>query len=191
MTTSPPDNAGLADVMQRHGTVIGLAGWSGSGKTTLAEKLISLLSSQGLDVATVKHAHHDFDADTPGKDSYRHRAAGARQVAVSSAARAVLFAENRTRPERTLADLLAALEPADIVIVEGFKTSAIPKIEIHRAAANKPLLCTGDPQIIAVASDDFSALPDGAPPAIPLDDADAIAAFILASFEQRRAKEPQ
>ena len=170
----------LATAVQRHGAVVGLAGFSGSGKTTLAEKLIAGLAAYGLDVATIKHAHHEFDADTPGKDSYRHRAAGARQVAVSSAARSVLFTENPAGPERDLADLLGAIDPADIVIVEGFKKSAIPKIEIHRAELQHPFLFVADPQIIAVASNDPASLPQGAPPAMNLDQTDSIVDFIKA-----------
>lgn len=162
----------------RHGLVIGLAGWSGSGKTTLAEQLISGLTARGLEVATIKHAHHGFDADKPGKDSYRHRAAGARQVVVSSLARSVLFTENRDRGERRLEDLLDALSPADIVIVEGFKREPIPKIEIFRLATGKPPLFTEDPQIIAVATDDATALPVTPPRLLDLNDVDAIITFI-------------
>ncbi len=162
----------------RHGLVIGLAGWSGSGKTTLAEQLISGLTARGLEVATIKHAHHGFDADKPGKDSYRHRAAGARQVVVSSLARSVLFTENRDRGERRLEELLDALSPADIVIVEGFKREPIPKIEIFRLATGKPPLFTEDPQSIAVATDDASALPTTPPHLLDLNDVDAIITFI-------------
>lgn len=169
----------------RHGTVFGLAGWSGAGKTTLVEKLISHLVSLGLNVATIKHAHHHFDADTPGKDSYRHRAAGARQVLVSSAKRAALFSEHGEvdKPnepnepnEPGLDVLLARLDPADIVIVEGFKAFAIRKIEIYRAAVGKPLLHPHDPHILAVASD--APLADCPLPCFDLDDIAAIAAFI-------------
>jgi len=162
----------------RHGLVIGLAGWSGSGKTTLAEQLIAGLTARGLEVATIKHAHHGFDADKPGKDSYRHRAAGARQVIVSSQARSVLFAENLDRGERRLEDLLDALSPADIVIVEGYKREPIPKIEIFRLATGKPPLFTDDTQIIAVATDDADALPSGAPHLLDLNDVGAIIAYI-------------
>jgi len=162
----------------RHGLVIGLAGWSGSGKTTLAEQVIAGLTARGLEVATIKHAHHGFDADKPGKDSYRHRAAGARQVVVSSQARSVLFTENRDRGERRLEDLLDALSPADIVIVEGFKREPIPKIEIFRLATGKPPLFTEDKQIIAVATDDAAALPVAAPYLLDLNDVSAIITFI-------------
>jgi len=162
----------------RHGLVIGLAGWSGSGKTTLAEQLITGLTARGLEVATIKHAHHGFDADKPGKDSYRHRAAGARQVIVSSTARAVLFTENRHRGEARLEELLDALSPADIVIVEGYKREPIPKIEIFRLATGKPPLFTGDPRVIAVATDDADALPTAPPHLLDLNDISAIIAYI-------------
>ena len=176
---SADGNAALLDAAcARHGYVIGLAGWSGSGKTTLAEKLIAALTARGLDVATVKHAHHAFDADTPGKDSYRHRAAGARQVVVSSEARSVVFTENRRQGEAPLDSLLLALAPADIVIVEGYKREAIPKIEIHRAEIGKPLLFPGDPLIVTVATKGGVA-PDGTPPHIlDLDDIEAITAYV-------------
>ena len=190
MSTNPSNRAGhdqpfLEDMIQRHGSVIGLAAFSGSGKTTLAEKLIVGLVSRGMDVATVKHAHHAFDADTPGKDSYRHRAAGARQVAVSSPARSVLFTENLSGPERSLADLLAAIAPADIVIVEGFKKSSISKIEIHRAELAHPFLFADDPLIIAVASNDPASLPADAPFSIDLDQPDSIVDFIIQRHNQQ------
>ena len=162
----------------RHGFVIGLAGWSGSGKTTLAEQLIAGLTARGLEVATIKHAHHGFDADKPGKDSYRHRAAGARQVVVSSQARSVLFTENKDHGERRLEELLDALSPADIVIVEGYKREPIPKIEIFRLATGKAPLFTTDPRIIAVATDDASALPTTPPHLLDLNDVGSIIAYI-------------
>jgi len=167
----------------RHGLVIGLAGWSGSGKTTLAEQLIAGLTARGLEIATIKHAHHGFDADKPGKDSYRHRAAGARQVIVSSKARSVLFTENGDHGEARLEDLLDALSPADIVIVEGYKREPIPKIEIFRLATGKPPLFTGDPQIIAVATDDAGALLAAAPHLLDLNDVNAIITYICEQAE--------
>ena len=190
MSTNPRNRAGLDkhrldDMIMRHGSVIGLAAFSGSGKTTLAEKLISGLVSRGMDVATVKHAHHAFDADTPGKDSYRHRAAGARQVVISSPARSVLFTENLSRTECTLADLLAAIAPADIVIVEGFKKSSIPKIEIHRAELAHPYLFSDDPLIIAIASNDPASLPADAPFSMDLDQPDSIVDFIIQRHHQQ------
>jgi molybdopterin-guanine dinucleotide biosynthesis protein B len=164
----------------RHGFVIGLAGWSGSGKTTLAEQLIGVLTARGRGVATIKHAHHRFDADVPGKDSHRHRSAGARQVLVSSALRSVLFTEHCTGGDRPLDDLLAALAPADIVLVEGFKREPIPKIEIYREAVGKAPLWPEDEWIIAAATDaQLEPQTDGAPAIIlDLNDAAAIADLI-------------
>ena len=178
MSDSVETGAALEEARARHGFVIGLAGWSGSGKTTLAEKLIAGLAARGLEVATLKHAHHAFDADTPGKDSYRHRKAGARQVIVSSRARSVLFTENADRGESRLEDLLDAMAPADIVIVEGYKREPIPKIEIFRSATGKPPLYIEDSLIIAVATDEPSALLANAPPSLDLNDIDAIVDFV-------------
>lgn len=164
----------------RHGLVIGLAGWSGSGKTTLAERIIAGLTERGVNVATIKHAHHQFDADVPGKDSYRHRTAGARQVLVSSAKRSVLFTEQGDAGDRPLDELLNALVPADIVIVEGFKREPIPKIEIYRTAVGKPPLSPDDEWIIATATDARKSDIVAAAPSIILDlnDANAIVDFI-------------
>lgn len=175
-----PDMSAFASALpnaQRHGFVIGLAGWSGSGKTTLAEKLIALLTARGHSIATIKHAHHKFDADIPGKDSYRHRVAGARQVLVSSQQRSVLFTEHQDACDRPLDELLGALAPADIVVVEGFKREPIPKIEIFRAAVNKPPLFTEDNWIIAVASDDTD-LPTANLPCLDLNEPTTIADLI-------------
>jgi molybdopterin-guanine dinucleotide biosynthesis protein B len=162
----------------RHGFVMGLAGWSGSGKTTLAEKLIAALTARGLDIATIKHAHHMFDADTPGKDSHRHRTAGSRQVIVSSRIRSVLFTENRDHGEARLEDLLDALVPADIVIIEGYKREPVPKIEVFRPETGKPALFPEDDRIIAVATDDPSSLPATTLPLLDLNNIDAITAHI-------------
>ncbi|MBS7810110.1 molybdopterin-guanine dinucleotide biosynthesis protein B [Roseococcus pinisoli] len=153
--------------------IIGLAGWSGAGKTTLVRRLIPVLRARGLSVSTVKHAHHDFDVDQPGKDSFEHRQAGAAQVLVSSAKRWALMTEHRGAPEPALAALLARLDPVDLVIVEGFKREEVPKIEIHRAANGKPFLYPEDPLIRALATD--AVPPEGAPPAMPLDEVEAIA----------------
>ena len=131
----------------------GFAGYSGSGKTTLIERLIPLFNARGLRVSLIKHAHHDFDVDQPGKDSYRHRQAGASEVLVGSSRRWVLMHELRGEFEPGLQALLAHLTPCDLVLVEGFKAESIPKLEIYRAAAEQPLLHPGDPHIIAVASD--------------------------------------
>jgi molybdopterin-guanine dinucleotide biosynthesis protein B len=144
--------------------VFGLAGWSGSGKTTLVTKLIPALVRHGLTVSTLKHAHHGFEVDTPGKDSYEHRAAGATEVMVASARRWALMRDLHGEPEPTVADLMARMAPVDL--------------EVHRPARGKPLLCHNDPRIVAVASD--QPLPELSLPQLDLNDAEAIAAFIIA-----------
>ena len=161
----------------RHGLVIGLAGYSGSGKTTLAEKLIAAMTGKGINVATIKHAHHDFDPDIPGKDSWRHRKAGARQVLVSSDLRRVLFTETDDKGASSLDDLLSALTPAEIVLVEGFKNSNFPKIEIWREATGKPLLYPAHAGIIAIASD--KTIPDCSLPWFDLEDIEGVMSFIM------------
>ena len=133
--------------------VLGLAGWSGSGKTTLLIKLIPLLAARGLKTATVKRAHHAFQVDHPGKDSYEHRQAGAGEVLISSAGRWVLMHENRAEPEQTLAQLLRRLSPCDLVLVEGFKRERHPKLEVFRAEVGQAPLHPQDPRIVAIASD--------------------------------------
>lgn len=133
--------------------VLGISGWSGSGKTTLLAELIPLLVARGVKVSTIKHAHHDFDIDTPGKDSYRHREAGAGEVLISSAKRYAIMHEHRGAAEPTLEELLTRLSPVDLVLVEGFKTSSHAKIEVWRAETGKPMLQPSDPNVIAVASD--------------------------------------
>jgi len=133
--------------------VIGLAGWSGSGKTTLLAKLLPVLIARGRTVSTLKHAHHAFDVDTPGKDSHNHRLAGASEVLVSSARRWALMHELRDEREPTLAELVPRLAPVDLVVVEGFKTETHAKLEVHRAAVGKPLLHPNDRYIVALASD--------------------------------------
>ena len=133
--------------------IIGLAGWSGSGKTTLLTKLIPRLIARGLAVSTVKHAHHGFDVDQPGKDSHSHRVAGATEVLVGSATRWALVHELRGAAEPTLGELLAKLAPVDLVIVEGYKREPHPKLEVHRPSLGKPLIHPDDPAIVAVASD--------------------------------------
>ncbi|MBO1081589.1 molybdopterin-guanine dinucleotide biosynthesis protein B [Roseomonas haemaphysalidis] len=157
--------------------VIGLAGWSGAGKTTLLARLIPTLNARGIAVSTVKHAHHAFDIDTPGKDSHTHRQAGARQVMVASSQRWALMSELRGAPEPALSELLARLDPVDLVIVEGFKRDAHPKVEVHRAANNKPWLHPDDPAIRAAATD---TPPPGALPFAALGEVEAIADLILA-----------
>lgn len=153
--------------------VIGLAGWSGAGKTTLLTRLIPELRRRGLSVSTLKHAHHAFDVDQPGKDSWAHREAGAAQVLVASARRWALMTEHRDAPEPPLAELLAQFAPVDLVIIEGFKREPHPKIEVHRAVNGKPWLHPEDARIGAVASD--VAPPDGAPEWIGLEDVPGIA----------------
>jgi len=158
--------------------IIGFAGWSGAGKTTLIRQVITRLVGQGLRVATIKHAHHDFDIDQPGKDSWAHRKAGAAEVLVVSDTRWALMHELNGAPEPSLPELLARLAPADIVLVEGFKRSPIPKIEVFRAANDKPPLHPDDPTIIAIAAD--IAFPTAERPVLPLDDVAAVTDFIRA-----------
>ena len=133
--------------------IIGLAGWSGSGKTTLLTKVIPRIVARGLKVSTVKHAHHSFDMDRPGKDSHSHRMAGATEVLVGSANRWAVVHELRGEAEPTLPALLRKASPVDLVLVEGYKGESHPKLEVYRAANGKPLLHPGDPAIVAVASD--------------------------------------
>lgn len=133
--------------------VIGFAGWSGSGKTTLVEQLVGLLEARGVAVSLIKHAHHEFEIDYPGKDSYRHRHAGCREVLVTSAKRWAVMHELRGRDELSLTEALGQLSPCDLVLVEGFKREPIPKIEIYRPEIGKPQLFPNDPYVIAVASD--------------------------------------
>ncbi len=132
---------------------IGFAGWSGAGKTTLIVKLIPELNRRGLSVSTIKHAHHNFDLDQPGKDSYEHRVAGAEEVLVASANRVALMRELRGAPEPSLAELFRLLKDVDLVLVEGFKRDPLPKIEISRAANGKPPLYPDDRNIVALISD--------------------------------------
>lgn len=162
--------------------VLGIAGWSGSGKTTLLVQLIPALTGRGLRISTIKHAHHDFDVDQPGKDSWRHREAGATEVLVASGRRWALMHEHRDAAEPPLDVLLAKLEPVDLVLVEGFKRDPHPKLEVWRAATGKPPLYPDDPTIIAVASDD----PVDDRHQLPIDDIPAIADFVVA-FVGRKA----
>ena len=133
--------------------VIGLAGWSGAGKTTLLTQLIPHFTAEGLKVSTVKHAHHKFDVDVPGKDSWRHRQAGATEVLVASARRWVLMHELRNAPEPRLTELLEKMTRVDLIIVEGFKSGSHPKIEVHWAANGRPLMFPQDNDIVGVVSD--------------------------------------
>lgn len=157
--------------------IFGLAGWSGSGKTTLVVRLLPEFARRGVKVSTVKHAHHSFDVDQPGKDSWEHRKAGAVEVMVASANRWALMHEHRGAPEPALDALIRRMAPVDLILVEGFKREALPKLEVYRPALGKPLLCREDPHIVAVASD---APVDGiAVPLLALEDTAAIAAFIV------------
>ena len=157
--------------------IIGLAGWSGSGKTTLIKKLIPRLIARGISVSTLKHAHHGFDLDQPGKDSFFHRTAGATEVIISSAKRWAILHELREQPEWDMAALVGKMSPVDLVLVEGFKRDAFPKLEIHRIANGKPLIHPEDPHIVAVASD--TALPQAEVPVVDLNDTEAIADLLL------------
>jgi molybdopterin-guanine dinucleotide biosynthesis adapter protein len=158
--------------------VIGLAGWSGSGKTTLVTKVIPVLVERGLRVATVKHAHHDFDTDQPGKDSWLHRRAGASEVAIVSDRRWAIIHELGQEAEPELMEVLVKLSPVDLVIVEGFKRHPHPKLEVYRAEVGKPLLHPDDDCIVAVATD--NALPQAQVPVVMLDDIETIANVLQA-----------
>ncbi|NMG76645.1 molybdopterin-guanine dinucleotide biosynthesis protein B [Aromatoleum diolicum] len=165
--------------------IFGIAGWSGSGKTTLIETLIPEFSARGLSVSVIKHAHHGFDLDRPGKDSYRHRAAGATQVLMLSGERWVLMHELRGAAEPTLEDQLRLLSPCDVVLIEGFKAAAVPKVEVHRPAHGKPPLWPDNPHVVAVASN----APIECPlPVLPLNDAASITDFILSYVPRYESK---
>ena len=156
--------------------VFGLAGWSGSGKTTLLTRLIPELTRRGLSVSTIKHAHHEFDIDKPGKDSWLHRQAGAREVMVASSRRFALMHELGDAREPSLDELLALMAPVDLLLIEGFKAHAHPKLEVHRPSVGKPLLYPDDPHIVAIACDTALAAPL---PVLQLDAVGAIADFIV------------
>ncbi len=156
--------------------VFGFAGYSGSGKTTLIERVLPQLIARGLRVSVIKHTHHDFDLDQPGKDSYRHRVAGAGEVLLASGRRVAVLHEVRDAPPPTLEVLLSRLTPCDLVLVEGFKRCAIPKLEVHRAGTGKPWLYPGDAHIIAVASD---VPPPGTIPCIDINDIERITELIM------------
>jgi len=156
--------------------IFGLAGWSGSGKTTLLAALIPELVGRGITVSTIKHAHHEFDIDQPGKDSWRHRQAGAREVMVASSRRFALMHELRDEPEPSLAELAARMAPVDLLLVEGFKREPHPKLEVHRPSVGKPFLYPDDPHIVAIASDRPLTVPLTV---LPLADVAAIADFII------------
>jgi molybdopterin-guanine dinucleotide biosynthesis protein B len=157
--------------------LIGLAGWSGAGKTTLLTRLIPCLARRGISVSTLKHAHHAFDVDRPGKDSFEHRSAGARQVLVASAKRWALMTELREAPEPPLRELLGRFAPVDLILVEGWKRDTHPKIEVHRAANGKPWLHPDDPAIVAIAAD---TAPPSPLPRAHLDEVARIADLVVA-----------
>jgi molybdopterin-guanine dinucleotide biosynthesis adapter protein len=165
--------------------VIGIAGFSGSGKTTLIEKVIPELVKAGLRVSLIKHAHHEFDVDQPGKDSHRHRHAGCAEVMVSSGKRWALMHELRGAPEPTLQEQLTHFAPCDLVIVEGYKNQPIPKVEVHRKANDAPLLYRGDPNVVAIATDEPLDTPL---PQFGLGDAVAVAGFIVHYLRLDRAR---
>jgi molybdopterin-guanine dinucleotide biosynthesis protein B len=156
--------------------VYGVIGWKNAGKTGLMERLVAEITRRGLSVSTVKHVHHDVDLDQPGKDTFRHRAAGAREVVLASARRHAILTEHRG-PEPELAAILARLAPVDLVLVEGYKRDAHPKIEVFREATGQALIQPGDPMIRAIATD--AALPDQAVPVLDLNDTAGIADFVL------------
>lgn len=160
--------------------IYGVTGWKNTGKTTLMERLVAEFASRGLHVSTVKHAHHDTEIDHEGRDSYRHRLAGAREVVLSSPRRWAVMHELRDAPEPPLADLLARLSPVDLVLIEGYKRSDHPKIEAYRLAAGRDLLARRNASIRAVATD--TALDDIDLPQLDLNDTRAIADFILADL---------
>jgi molybdopterin-guanine dinucleotide biosynthesis adapter protein len=155
--------------------IFGIAGYSGSGKTTLIEKLIPTFTARGLRVSLIKHAHHTFDVDQAGKDSWRHRHAGCQEVLVTSSRRWALMHELRGAPEPTLPELVKHISDCDLLLIEGFKREPIPKLEVHRAVVGEPLLFPHDSHIVAIASD---ARVETALPQFLLDDIDRIAAFI-------------
>lgn len=157
--------------------VFGLAGWSGSGKTTLMEKLIREIDRRGFSVSTIKHTHHAVDIDRPGKDSFRHREAGAVEVLVASSSRWALMHELRGACEPPVEELIRHMTPVDLLIIEGFKSHAHPKLEVHRPSLGKPMLWPEDPTIAGIASD--VALTGVTLPVLALNDAEAITAFML------------
>ena len=155
--------------------VLGIVGWSGSGKTTLIVTVLPLLRASGLSVSTIKHAHHGFDMDQPGKDSHRHRLAGAHEVLIASSRRWALLHES-AGPEPNLPDLLTHLEQVDLVLVEGFMTHPYPKLEVFRPALGKPSLWNREPEVVAVASD---STPDiGSRTLLPLNQLETVANWI-------------
>jgi molybdopterin-guanine dinucleotide biosynthesis protein B len=164
--------------------ILGVVGWRNSGKTTLVEALVREMTARGLRISTVKHAHHAFDIDVPGKDSHRHREAGAHEVIVASGQRWALMHELREAPEPPLVELLAKLAPCDLVLVEGFKQGTHPKIEVARVKREEGLIADQDDTVIAIATDDVMLA--GRHLALPLNDATAIVEFIHRHFNSAR-----
>ena len=160
--------------------IFGVTGWKNSGKTGLMERLITEFTARGLSVSSIKHAHHSFDIDYPGRDSYRHRDAGARQVLLASRNRWALMHELRDEDEPSLGDLLEQLSPVDLVLIEGYKRDRHPKIEAHRKETGQPLIAPEDQTIVAVASDTSVAIDR---PVLDLNDTAAIANFIAQHLE--------
>lgn len=156
--------------------LFGVIGWKNAGKTGLMERLVTEITQRGISVSTIKHAHHTFDVDHPGKDSYRHRVAGASEVLLASGTRVALMQELRDAPEPSLSELIARLNPVDLILIEGYKRDAHPKIEAHRAVTGNPLIAPGDSSVLAVASDISLNLDR---PVFDLNDTVAIADFIL------------
>ena len=160
--------------------IFGVTGWKNSGKTGLMERLITEFTARGLSESSIKHAHHSFDIDHPGRDSYRHRDAGARQVLLASRNRWALMHELRDEDEPTLSDLLKQLSPVDLVLIEGYKRDRHPKIEAHRKETGQPLIAPEDETIVAVASDTSVSVDR---PVLDLNDTAAIANFIAQHLE--------
>ncbi|MFO1047216.1 MAG: molybdopterin-guanine dinucleotide biosynthesis protein B [Geminicoccaceae bacterium] len=163
--------------------VFGVVGWKNNGKTTLVERLVAHLTAEGMRVSTVKHAHHEVDLDQPGKDTWRHREAGAEEVVLATARRWAVIHELRGAAEPSLDELLARMTPVDLVLVEGFKRFPHPKLEVHRRERGTPLLAAEDPSIVGVASDE--PLPAIALPQFQLDDIAAIARFVVEHAAER------
>lgn len=170
--------------------VVGFCGYSGAGKTTLIERLIPLLRAAGQRVSVVKHAHHAFDVDRPGKDSWRHRQAGAYEVVVASSRRLAKLREYEAEREPQLAELLAELSPCDWAIVEGFRRAPFPKIEVWRAAAGHPPVYPDDPHVVAIASDGELPQPT-ALPRLDIDRPDAVLDFLLDHAERHEYRPPR
>ena len=156
--------------------IFGVTGWKNAGKTGLMERLVTDITARGFTVSTLKHAHHSFDVDHPGKDSHRHRTAGASQVLLSSGTRWALMSELRGTAEPSLTDLLTKLDPVDLILIEGYKRDTHPKVEAYRAEPGNPLIAAGDPTIKAIATDTPLTTDR---PQFDLDDTATIADFIL------------